>query len=51
MAEQAAAIEHLVTDEPAHTLGAHVGDGAGADVARKMAQGFIDGQRVLLAVG
>ena len=49
--EQARAVEHLVANEPVHTLGAQLSDGPGADVAQEMAQGLIDRQRLLVALG
>ncbi len=47
---QTTAIEELVTDELAHTLGPQVREGIRADMAQEMAQGFVDGQGSLLGL-
>ena len=43
-------VEHLITDEPAHTIGAQLGKGSRTDMAQKMAQGLVHRQGVLLGL-
>jgi len=48
VSKQAKGIEGLHPDEPADTPSSELGEGAGADMAQKVVEGFVHGQRVLL---